>query len=397
MFNIYLGNFSTTTLAVFKLYQLCETQSPSLILDELERHFAVVIQQEPYRSHVTLFNRTNSMNLTSLPIIFHYNPFFKIIYPSSDIINESFSTIIRINHRPSISPIDILPNLAVLNQTALSNLIKFDSDYSKFLQEANDSIKLYEEEYDKDSLIIKRILSFPDYHICLSSLNNANGLQKLIQLLNHFLQYRLRTLNTKLIDKQIRILEKITNNHTLVEYLRRIRLEFKVLEQVVPLENPSVDHNSSCIVNLLDKLLDKRMKIYELSSNINFYSQNQTIEYFISNDWPYLIMLYDRLLKKTSLDTLINYVFFDYYRHLIYPYYQPHIHRSIDFDINYKNESYRYMYETNHLNVSCHINTCFDILNCYHPSLLIQSLDDKNQVRKSNASEEFIAYFSCHK
>ena len=320
------------------------------------------------------------MNLISLPITFQYNPFFKIIDSSSDNINQSFSTIIRITRRPLLSPLAILPNLLILNQTALSNLIKFNNDYTKFLQEANDSIKLYEQEYNQDSLIIKRILSFPDYHVCLSSLNKANGLHKLIQLLDHFLQYRLHKIDKNLIDKQIRILEKITNNHTLVEHLRRIRLEFEVLEQIIPLENQSIDRNSSCIINLLDKLLDKRMQAYELSPNINFYSQNTTIEYFISNDWPYLMMLYDRLLKKTSTYTLVNYVFFDYYRNLIYPYYQPHIHQSIGVDINHKNESYRYMYETNHLNVSCHINTCFDILNCYHPSLLIQSLDDKNQV-----------------
>ncbi|CAF1504883.1 unnamed protein product, partial [Adineta steineri] len=40
-------------------------------------------------------------------------------------------------------PLVILPNLAVLNQTALSNLIKFDNDYTKFLNQANVSLKLY--------------------------------------------------------------------------------------------------------------------------------------------------------------------------------------------------------------------------------------------------------------
>ncbi|CAF1410809.1 unnamed protein product [Rotaria sordida] len=374
------SDISLSQLSVSKLYQLCETKLPYRLLDELEHYIALFIQQEPYRSHLTLFNQTNSSNFTSLPIIFQYNPFFKIIHSSSNNNNQSFSTIIRIDHRPLPSPIAIFTNLTRLNQTAFNNLINFDNDYTKFLQEANDIVKLYEQEYNQDSLIIKRILSSSDYQMCLSSLNMTNGLKSLIQLLNHFLQNRLRQFNTKLIDKQIRILETITNNHTLVEHLRRIQLEFKIIEQIIPLENQSVDNNSSCILHLLDKLLDKRIQLNELSSNTNLFLHNATQEYFISNDWPYLIMLYDRLFKKISTDTLVNFVFFDYYRHLIYPYYQPHIHRSIDFKINYRNEPYTYIYETNHSNLSCHVNNCFDILNCYHPSLINQLIDDKNQI-----------------
>jgi len=363
---IFLGNFSSSPSSVYKLYQLCEKQSPTLLLDEFERYFARFIQQEPYRSRLTIFNETKSTNLASLPIIFQHNPFFQIIHSSSNNNNQSFLTIIRTHPRPLPSPLVIFPNLTILNQTALTNLIKFDNNYTEFLQEANNIIKLYEQEYNQDSLIIKRILSFSDYHLCLSTLNTTNGgLQNLIQLLNYFLQYRLRQFNTKLMDKQIRIIEKITDNHTLVEHLRRIRVEFKIIEQIIPLENQSADNNTSCVVNLLDKLLDKRFKLNELSSNINLYFQNATVEYFISNDWPYLIMLYDLLLKKISENTLVNFVFFDYYRQLIYPYYQPHVHHLIDIDNS---------------NLSCHVKSCFDILNCYHPSLLNQIIDDKNQV-----------------
>ncbi|CAF3742913.1 unnamed protein product [Adineta steineri] len=390
------NNFSSTALSVSTLYQLCETQSPSLLLDELERYFALFIQQEPYRSYSTLFNQTTLLHSKPIPITFDYNPFFKLIHSTSNNTDYSFSTILRINRRPLPSPLVILPNLAVLNQTALSNLIKFDNDYTKFLKQANVSLKLYEQEYNQNSLIIKRILLYPNYHLCISSLNETNGFKKLIQLLNYFLRYRLRKFNTKLMDKQIRILEKITNNDTRVEHLRRIQSEFKVLENIIPLENQSIDDNSSCIRNLLDKLLDKRMKIYELSPDINFYSPNRTIKYFTSNDWPYLIMLYDHLLKTTPVDTLTNFVFFDYYRHLIYPYYQPHIHRSIDFDINYRNESYENLYETYYPNISCPINSCFDILNCYHSSLLIQSLAENNQISLSSIQtivENLITHF----
>ena len=369
-------------ISVSKLYQLCETQPSVVLLDELERYFARLSHQEPYRSYLTLFNETHAVGLTSLPIIFQYNPFFKIIHSSSNNNNQSFSTIIRHIRRPLPSPTAIFPNLTVLNQTALTNLVRFDHNYMKFLQEANDKIKLYEQEYNQDSLIIKRILTFTAYHTCCSSVKMANGLQNLIQLLNNFLQYRLRQFNTKLINKQIRILEKITDNHTLVENLRRIRLEFKIIEEIIPLENPSDDSNSSCIINLLDKLLDKRLKLNELPSSINLYLQNATQEYFISNDWPYLIMLHDRLLKKTSTDTLINFVFFDYYRHLTYPYYQPHVHRSVDSQTNERNIYHNYTHETNYPNLTCHVNTCFDILNCYHPSALNQLIDNKNQVTR---------------
>ncbi|CAF4370970.1 unnamed protein product, partial [Rotaria magnacalcarata] len=92
------------------------------------------------------------------------------------------------------------------------------------------------------------------------------------------------------------------------------------------------------------------------------------------------IMLSNRLLKTVSTDTLVNFVFFDYYRHLIYPYYQPHIHHSMNSRTNYTTESYTYIYETDDSNLSCYVGDCFDILNCYHPSLLNQLMDDKNQV-----------------
>ncbi|CAF1073817.1 unnamed protein product [Rotaria sp. Silwood1] len=384
------GNISSLELFVSKLYQLCETQLPSQLLDEFEHHITLLIQQEPYRSYLTLFNQTNSLNLTSLSISFSYNPFFKIIHSSSNNTNQLYSTIIRIDHRPLPSPIDIFSNLTKLNQTAFINLINFNNDYMKFLQEANDTIKLYEQEYNQDSLIMKRILSFSNYHICLSSLKTLNGLKNLIQLLNNFLQNRLRQFNTKLIDKQIRILETITDNHTLVEHLRRIQLEFKIIEQIIPLENQSIDNNSSCILYLLDKLLDKRIQLNEFPSNINlFLHNNNNQEYFISNDWPYLIMLYDRLLNNISIDTLVNFIYFDYYRHLIYPYYQPHIHHLINFKINQKKKSYTYIYNMNYSTLSCHINSCFDILNCYHPSLINQLIDDKNQIHLDSIRTSF--------
>ncbi|CAF0886876.1 unnamed protein product [Adineta ricciae] len=364
------SNQNNVSATVLTLYQLCETQPPSSLLDEVERYFALLIQQEPYRSYSTLFNQTPAIESPTPPVYFQYNPFFKLTPSSLNHLNHSFTNIHRINYRSLPSPLLVLPNSNVLNQTALADLITFDHDYQTFLQEANETVQFYEQEYNQNSLIIKRIFLFADYHLCLSSLNETSGLKNLIQLLNYFLQTRLHKFNTRMVDKQIRILDKITNNHTLVEHLRRIRLEFKLLEEIIPLEDQSNDDNCSCIIHLLDQLLDRRMTISDLSPNIDFFSENSTLKYYMSNDWPYIMMLYDRLLKPAPLHILVNFVFFDYYRHLIYPYYQPHIHRSIE----YKNES------LTQTNLSCSINNCFDILNCYHPSLMIQTLVEQSQI-----------------
>jgi hypothetical protein len=361
--------------SIYHLYQLCENQSPELLLDELERYFANLSRQEPYRSYLTLFNQNIIKNQIPFSLIsLSPNPFFKIELSSSN-----SSIISRIHRRPLPSAISIFPNLTILNQTALTYLTKFDHDYLHLLSEEKILIKSYEQEYHQDSLIIKRILSFSDYHQCLSSLetNNSTGLEKLIELLNHFLYSRLQNFNTKSIDKQIRILDKITDNHTLVEHLQRIKTDLNTIEQILLLNNS----NNSCILDLLDQLLDKRIKSNELLLLMNLNSSNQIlIEDFISNDWPFLMMLYDRLLKNISMNTLINFVFFDYYRQFIYPYYQPHIQHENEIRINHSKEFDGYTYQTNYPNLSCRINSCFDIFNCYHPSLLNQLVDNHNQV-----------------
>ncbi|CAF1638548.1 unnamed protein product [Rotaria magnacalcarata] len=362
--------------STYRLYQLCENQSPLILLYELERYFANLSYQEPYQSHLTLFNQTKSTNNSSKSLIFlDPNPFFKILHSSS-----SSSIVTRIHHRPLPSTISIFSNITILNQTALKHLKQFDNDYRKLLSEENILIKSYEQEYSQDSLIIKRILSFTNYEQCLSSspsssLNRSNGLEKLIQLLNYFLHSRLHKFNTKLVDQQIRILNKITDNHTLVERLQRIRTDLRTIEQIVLINNT----NTSCIINLLDELLDKRMRSNELHSMINLYLSNNTTEDFISNDWPYLFMLYDRLLKKTPVDTLINFAFFDYYRQYVYPYYQPHLNPINPINISHYNEHYAYTYRTNYPSLPCQIKTCFDIFNCYHPSLLNQLIEIHNQ------------------
>ncbi|CAF3780866.1 unnamed protein product [Adineta steineri] len=374
--NQLISTESDHTSSIYRLYQLCETQSPVLLLDELEHYFTNLTQQEPYRSYLTLYNRTNNIYINStLSLFLLSNPFFQIL-PSS----SNTSTIIRINRRPLPSVISIFSNLTILNQTALKNLIQFNNDYEKFLSEEKILIKSYEQEYNQDSLIIRRILSFTNYHQCLSSLkfNTNNGLQNLIELLNDFLYSRLHDFKTQSIDKQIRVLDKITDNHTLVQDLQRIKTDLEQIEQILTLNNS----NHSCIIDLLETLLDKRIKSNELLSTINLYSFNKTTDYFISNDWPFLFMLHDRLLKKTSIDTLVNFAYFDNYRKFKYPYYQPYVHHHTnDIHINhYKEESQNgYTYETNYPNLSCQIISCFDILNCYHPSLLNQLMNDHNQ------------------
>lgn len=283
--------------------------------------------------------------------------------------------VIRADYRP-LPPISSLAlNSSSLNQTAFEQLIQFDLDYSNILSNENQWIQSYEEEYHLDSLLVKRISTFSNYHQCLSALksNTSSGLMKLIQLLNHFLHSRLHNYNTKSIDKQIRILDKITDNHTLIEHLQRIRMDFKTIEQIV-LANTS---KNSCIINLLDYLLDKRIQSSELILLENISTTNQ---YFFSDHWPFVMMLYDRLLKNTSMDILINFAFFDHYRRFVYPYYQPHIQHDEHFYVNHSRELIGFTYQRNYPNFSCRINSCFDIFNCYHPSLFNRLIDHFNQV-----------------
>lgn len=298
------------------------------------------------------------------------NPFFHV--QSSE---SNTSIITRVDRRP-LPPISSLTlNSTSLNQTAFEQLIEFDLEYSNILSNEHEWIKSYEDEYHLDSLLVKRISTFSNYHQCLSALksNTSSGLTKLIQLLNHFLHSRLHNFNRKSIDKQIRILDKITDNHTLIEHLQRIRADFETIEQII-LANTS---KNSCIINLLDYLLDKRIQSSELILLKNISSND---EYFLSDHWPFVMMLYDRLLKNTSMDLLTNFAFFDHYRRFIYPYYQPHIQHDEYFYVNHSRELLGYTYQRNYPNISCRLNSCFDIFNCYHPSLFNRLIDHFNQV-----------------
>jgi hypothetical protein len=172
-------------------------------------------------------------------------------------------------------------------------------------------------------------------------------------------------------------LDKIIDNNTLVDNLRRIKGDLNTIEQIVLVNNSK----NSCIIDLLDQLLDKRIQTNELILLKHFSSQDQ---YFQSNDWPFIMMLYDQLLKTTSIDTLVNFAYFDSYRQFVYPYYQPHIPREDTIYVNHSKDFSGYTYETNYPNLSCHIKSCFDIFNCYHPSLLNRLVDNQDQVNTVN-------------
>ncbi|CAF0771395.1 unnamed protein product [Adineta ricciae] len=373
-----LDNQSLTTqdnriTSVYHLYQLCETQSPEILLNELENYFTNLSEKEPYKSYLTVFNQTNSTNLTSSVSIFHFpNPFFTVLSSA-----PNTSTIVRTNHRQLPSILSLFSNMTTINQTAFKYLTQFDDDYRTFLSEENNLINSYEQEYHQDSLISRRILTFSNYHQCLPSLvsNATNGRENLIKLLNHFLQTRLHNFKPESIDKQIRVIDKITDNHTLVEHLQSLTDDLKTIENITRTNNSE----QSCTTNLLDQLLDRRIKSTELTSMINLDLFSQTTDSFLSNDWPFLFMLYERLLKTASIDTLANFAFFDQYRKLIYPYYQPYIQNNDNLRRNPDNSSSSYTYATNYPNLSCRIQSCFDILNCYHPSLLNQVINDHNQ------------------
>ena len=268
--------------------------------------------------------------------------------------------------------------MTTINQTAFKYLTQFDDDYRRFLSEENNLINSYEQAYHQDSLIIRRIVTYSNYHQCLPTLvsNATNGLENLIKLLSHFLQTRLHNFKPESIDKQIRIIDKITDNHTLVEHLQSLTDDLKTIENITRTNYSE----QSCTTNLLDQLLDRRIKSTELTSMINLDLFSQATDSFLSNDWPFLFMLYERLLKTASIDTLANFAFFDQYRKLIYPYYQPYIQNNHNLRRNPDDLPSSYTYATNYPNLSCRIQSCFDILNCYHPSLLNQVINDHNQV-----------------
>lgn len=280
------------------------------------------------------------------------------------------------SHRRPL-PSLVFSNSSKFNRTALENLVRFDQDYRKVLMEETRWIALYEKEFHEDSLIVKRILSFANYTICLPTFTSTNGLERLIELLTDFLHSRLRQFNAKLIGKQIYLLHEIRNNHTLVDHLRRIQLELTMIEQIVSADDDSHHTNKSCLVDLLDRLLDRRMRVHEVPLPLQLYAPNDTNGSFISEDWPFLSMLHDRLLSKTPIDTLVNYLFFDRYQHLVYPYYQPQLARSIDFAINHKHV---YDGSISYSNQSCSIHSCLDTLSCYHPSFLNALMNEENQV-----------------
>mgnify|MGYP001081817393 FL=1 len=353
---------------------MCENQSPELLLNELERYFVNLSHQEPYQSYLTLFNQTKPRSTSPLSIFsLESNPFIRLEQQSDESIR-----LIRLPYRYLPSPTFIFSNLTILNKTALNHLNKFDHDYRQLVLQESTLRKSYEHEYDQDSLIIKRILTYPNYHQCQSDLNSnqTNGLEKLTQLFHHFLSSHLNNFNTKSIDKQIRILDQVTDNHTLVEHLQRILIDFKTIDDIIY----STNKNSSCLINLLEKLLEKKFHFNEL--NLLILDRNQT---FTSNDWPYLFLLNDYLFKNTSLETLINYVYFHSYRQFIYPYYQPHLQHNRQVDTNLHSmmiQSSAFTFQIAYPNLSCHIESCFDIFNCYHPSLFNRLVENVNQVRK---------------
>lgn len=350
---------NNSSSSIHEFYQLCETQSPELLIDEFEQFISSLIQQEPYRSYLTIYNQTKKIHSNNNEVFVflphrQQNPFWSI-----QLSNKTIN-LTRIYPHRFLSPNDIFRNIQSLNQTALNHLISFNKKYQTFFTNLNEIHRSYEHEYNHDSLLVKRILTYSNYHQCLPTLKyKSNGLENLIDLLNYFLQSRLNQLNTNLIDKQIRILTKLNDNHTLIEHLKRIRTEFHMIGDIV------VDkQNTTCIIHLLDQLLDEHFRLNEISSNLNFYLEKNSNDYlFVSNDWPYLVMLTEHLLKNLHSNTLINFVFFNYYRQLIYPYYQPHIHSLTE------------------SKTSLHsIESCFDIFNSSHPSLLNQIIEESHQV-----------------
>lgn len=347
----------------------------------MERYFANLNQEEPYRSYLTLFNRTNASVSAAAHVFFFpriFEPFFRI-----QSISSNHSKVLRTPRRPLPSALSIFPNVTILNQTALKDLTRFDREYQKLLANEKAWMQSYETQYNSNAFLVRRISSFSNYSFCLpskiaaSSKTTTTGLGKLIELLRYFLESRLGHLNTKSIDKQIRMLETLTDDQALVEHLRRLTVDLRTIHQITGSMSES---NSSCIFDILDRLLDPCLQLNELPVVIRSSFDDQSHECFISADWPYLILLHDRLIRNSSIETLVNYAFFDSYRHLVYPYYQPHVDRSDEIRLEHDRGTRGFTYSASYPNVSCTIQSCWDVIHCYHPSLLNRVIYPPSQV-----------------
>lgn len=358
---------------------MCEYHSAALLLDEVERHFANLSQSEPYQSYLTLFNRTKPIS-SNVSIAEALKVFVKI----ENVSTSSLKLVRTLNRRPMPTAISIFPNLTILNQTALKELIQFDDLYRKILIQEEKLIQNYAKRSNIDSIIFERIKTYSDYNLCTNvSFNSTNGLKNLVEVLKDFLRSRLRHLKTTSIDKQIRNLEKISEPSTLIEHLRRIRNNLKTIDQLIISKDENRFHNASCIVGLLEKLLDERVRLNELPNFIQNLFDKDFQGFFISDDWPFFAMISDQLLKHRSSDSIVNFAFFHSYRQVIYPYYQPHIDRENVIQLYHREETKRLTGRGVQTDRSCVVNSCFDILNCYHPSLINRLIIDQNLVRLS--------------
>ena len=345
----------------------------------MERYFSNLSHQEPYRSYLTLFNRTIPIS-NNASLFGTLNMFFRL----EPALGNTWKIIRTFKYRPVPPAVSIFPNLTVLNQTALKNLIRFDDYYRKLFVQEEILLESDMKKYSINRVFLQRIDSYSNYVHCLSSLSmpftSSDGRQILIEILNQYLRLRLSHLKTALISKQIRMLEKITDPSTLIEQLRSIRIELKAIDQLVLSSNDTQTSNTSCIFTLLDQLLDERIGFNELPTTLKIFLNGDHHDYFVSNDWPFLMMIYDRLLTNVSADLLVNFAFFHSYRQLIYPYYQPHIQHENEIILLHSKQSFGFTYSGTYPNSSCNVHSCFDILNCYHRSLLNRFSTIDNQV-----------------
>lgn len=285
---------------------------------------------------------------------------------------------IRTTRRPLPSPMSIFPNVTILNQTALKDLTKFDDDLTKVFNDEKKLVQSYKIKYNLNAFVVRRISNYSDENSCLPlKSNRTTGLGKLIELLQFFVSSRLGHLNTNSIENQIRTLEKFHDDENFVEYFRRLTVDLRTIDQITPSRD---EKNASCIFDIVDRLLNSNVQLDELPSTIRKTFENENFDYFQSNDWPFFIFLHDRFIETNSIETLVNYAFFDSYRRLIYPYYQPHVDRSNEIHLDHRRSTRGFTFRGFYPNSSCVIESCWDILHCYHPSLLNRVIDPPPQV-----------------
>lgn len=340
--------------SIHRFYRLCRKESSDVLNKEVEKFFQNLIEEEPFRSFLTLIKRNRSSTLNSNQ--FFANPFFKI-----ESLTPKEYRIVRIDRTsfPVDANIFFDSKFADLNRTAWFELVQFEENYRRIIEDEKKFIEIYSNEFNEDSLIVRRISQISNYEKCRKPFRQTTGIEILIEMINDYIENVLPEINRKYLERQIDSLHKIKDNRTLVQRFRRIQIELNTIDRLLSTNRTS----KSCLIDLLGNLFDRRMNRNDLPNIFDdFLPKNEKL-FFVSDDWPFFVMLIDRFLKNWSRNVFVNSIFYETYHRTIFPYYFPH--RSISNFSSFE---------------SCRIESCLDILLCFHPDSIEDLINKQFQV-----------------